>query len=46
MGNEAWDDYRISKVQSTESRSQFEIDFGANGAIGAIVANWDLILFG
>ena len=23
----------------------FEVDFGANGAIGVIVTNWDLILF-
>ena len=24
----------------------FEVDFAVNGAIGAIVAKWDLILFG
>ena len=24
----------------------FEVDFGVNGAIGAIVTKWDLILFG
>ena len=24
----------------------FEIDFGVNGAIGAIVPKWDLIVFG
>ena len=24
----------------------FEADFGVNGAIGAIVTKWDLILFG
>ena len=24
----------------------FEVDFGVNGAIGAIVTKWDLIVFG
>ena len=24
----------------------FKVDFGVNGAIGAIVTKWDLILFG
>ena len=24
----------------------FEVDFGVNGAIGAIVTKWDIILFG
>ena len=24
----------------------FEVDFGVNGAIGAIVTKWDVILFG
>ena len=24
----------------------FEVDFGVNGAIGTIVTNWDLIVFG
>ena len=24
----------------------FEVDFGVNGAIGAIVTKWDFILFG
>ena len=41
MGNEAWDDYRLSKVQS---RSQVQVE--VNGAIGTIVTMWDIILFG
>ena len=41
--NEAWDDHRISKVQN---RSQPEVNFGVNDAIGTIVTKWDLTLFG
>ena len=41
--DKAWDDYRISKVQS---RSQFEVDFGVNDAIGTIVTKLYIILFG
>ena len=42
-GNEVWDDYRILKCRANPN---FEVDFGVNGAIGAIVTKWDLILFG
>ena len=44
-GNEAPDDYRIFKVQSSADLN-VEVEFGVNGAIGMIVTKWDLIVFG
>ena len=34
------------KRRALKADCNFEVDFGANGAIGAIVTKWDLILFG
>ena len=43
IGNEAWDNYRISKVQTDLS---FEVKLRVNGAIRIITTKWDLNLFG
>ena len=43
-GNEAWDDYQISKVPLADLN--FEVDLGVNGAIGTIMTKWDLTSFG
>ena len=42
-GNEAWDDYQMSKCRADLN---FEVDFGVSGAIGMFVTKWDLIVFG
>ena len=34
------------KCRALRAVLNFEVDSGANGAIGAIVTKWDLILFG
>ena len=34
------------KCRALRADLSFEIDFGVNGVIGAIVTKWDLILFG
>ena len=34
------------KCRALRADLDFEVDFGVNGAIGAIVTKWDLILFG
>ena len=35
-----------SKCRALRADLNFEVDFGVNDAIGAIVTKWDLILFG
>ena len=34
------------KYRKCKADLNFEVKFGVNGAIGAIVTKWDLILFG
>ena len=39
-----WMTIEYLKCRSLEANLKFEVDFGVNGAIGAIVTKWDHIL--